>query len=218
MMVKKFLSTLVLPAVAFATLLTVAPQAQASSHAYVMMLEERTFGQTPHVYVVLGQDRKSGKWNLPGGNQEQGDPTRAAAAARELKEETGGLVDRTGDVPFWSNLKSYEHGAHKVFIFEPGTNAVPVKTLDATVAANAQNKKLHYTLREMKAYELVKLMDLIALANNQPDRVQNNTGKYDAPPALDYQHAKRGKMKLDEWMLFTLKSANVHSVLKNYKY
>lgn len=213
-MFKKRMKQLVLPILAVAVTAVSMPQvqsaqAQGQDRAYVMLMADRTFGPAPHAYVALGQDRKSDEWNLPGGKKDPGDPTRGAAAARELKEETAGVINKVGDKGFWTNRPSYEFGRHKVFLIAPGEINFQIGQIDAAVKKNAANSSLHYSLREMKAYEFIRVSDLVNLANQQARDGQT----------MVFNHSQRGNMTIDGWMLTTLKKSGAgNGALARYQY
>jgi len=172
--------------------------------AYNMILTERTFGQQTHNYVLLGLENGT-TWNLLGGKKEQGDKSRGVTAARELFEESAMQFDKRGDINYWSRLPSYEWGKHKVFIHDPKNLTVRVADLNKA-AKNVLNSNLPHDYKEMHRYQLIKLNDLIALAQAQ---VNNGQDGY-------YAHPNEKNMMIDGWLLFTLKNADLNA-LRQYR-
>lgn len=56
----------------------------------------------------------------------------------------------------------------------------------------------------MSEFELVKLTDLLDLAQSQKNKGEN----------LDYTHPIYGKMTIDGWVLYTLKNADLKDLKK----
>lgn len=138
----------------------------ADDRAYNLILVDRTFGNTGHCYVLLGLEE--GKtWNLLGGKREITDKNRGITAARELFEESAMQLDKRGDVAYWTGLSFYEFGKHKVFIHDPKNLDIKVQKLNDAAKKVLANKNLPHQFKEMHRYQLVKLTDLVALANNQ---------------------------------------------------
>lgn len=179
----------------------------ANDRAYNLILAERNFGNAVHCYVLLGLE--GGKtWNLLGGKKDPTDKTRGAAAARELYEESAMLIDKRGDIPYWTSLPAYEYGKHKVFIHDPKNLDIKIFKLNDAARQALSNKNLSHHFKEMHRYQLIKLTDLVALANNQTKDGQ----------AGFYNHPQEQKaMMIDGWMLYTLKNAN-KAVLASYLY
>ncbi|MBA3815467.1 MAG: NUDIX hydrolase [Parachlamydiaceae bacterium] len=178
-----------------------------SDRAYNMILTERTFGPTTHCYALLGKERATNSWNLLGGKKEIGDKTRGVTACRELFEESCPHFDKRGNVGYWQGLSSYEFEKHKVFIHNPGNLSVKIDQLNKTAQQAIKNTSLPYCYKEMSEYTLIKLSDLISLANGQKVKGNNEA----------YSHPKNGNINIDGWLLYTLKNANISS-LNSYRY
>lgn len=168
-----------------------------NNRVYNLILTKRQFGKVEHTYVLLGFENGE-TWNLLGGQQDPEDKNSEAAAARELYEESGMFFDKRNDSAYWYNLSFYEHTIHKVFI-HPHTLNCDIQKLNLATKACRENKNLTHDYKEMWRYQIVKLSDLINLANSQTTKGQN--GIYNHP-------SEKEPMKIDGWMLFTLKNAD----------
>ncbi len=181
--------------------------AAANERAYNMILTEKTFSYKTHCYVLLGLD-KNGTWNLLGGMRESIDKNNGITAARELYEESGTLIDKRGDVAYWSSLPFYEWGKHKVFIHDPKNLNINVSKLTEAAKRALADKNLPYSYREITRYQLIKLIDLVDLADAQSIKGQSGF----------YNHSQESNaMKIDGWLLYTLKYAD-KAALRPYMY
>jgi 8-oxo-dGTP pyrophosphatase MutT (NUDIX family) len=171
-----------------------------------MIMTERHFGIYVHNYALLGLEKNS--WNLLGGKKDPQDKNRGVTAARELYEESGMVLDKRHNTNYWQGRAFYEFGSHKVFIHEPGNLFISCSELNAAAIKAINNKKLPHDYKEMSRYQLVKVTDLVSLAQTQI---------HDGAPGY-YNHPDESKpMKIDGWLLYTLKNAGTE-ILETYMY
>lgn len=170
---------------------------------YNMILTKRTFGNVTHTYALLGFENGM-QWNLLGGKQDQGEKNEDAAA-RELYEESGMILDKRNDKQYWSNRPYYEYTKHKVYVHEPGSLDINIQKLNTGAESCMRNRYLKHDFKEMHRYQLVKLLDLIELTKLQ--HVKGDDTYYKHP-------TEKEPMKINGWMLYTLKHANISELLK----
>lgn len=160
---------------------------------YNMILTERAFGGgKSNTYALLGFENGE-SWNLLGGKQDVHDVYNEVAAARELYEESGKLLDKRNDYNYWKNRPYYEYTKHKVFIHEPGSIDINIEKLNKATKLCINDKSLSHDYKEMHRYQLIKLSDLIKLTESKTSI---------------YNHPTETEMKINEWLLFTLKNAD----------
>lgn len=173
-----------------------------TNRAYNLVLREENFGHADHIYVLLGLE--NGKtWNLLGGKQDPSEKTRGITAARELYEESGKFFDKRKNKKYWEKLSSYEWGDHKVFIHKPGDLPFKISKLDAAAKACINNPNLPHDYKEMHRYQLIRLTDLVALADAQTVKGANGYFKHNHESNI---------MEIDGWLLYTLKNADRNSI------
>ena len=158
---------------------------------------------TPNGYYALLGLENGLVWNLLGGQRERGDPTRYVTAARELYEESVGLIDKRFDDDYWCSLSSYEYGKHKVFIH--GTLNIDINQLNHAAQAVSNNRDIAREFKEMHRFQFIKLIDLCNLTNCQLARGQH----------VMCTHPHEKHMIVDGWLIYTLKNAN-KSALEKY--
>ena len=118
-----------------------------------------------------------------------------------------------------------EYTKHRVYIHAPqsqvGMKCIIGKLNDATTKC-INDHSLSHDFKEMHRYQLIKLSDLIDLAKVQGVNT-DRTYKSDLAQAQDlsnknycsYKHpSEKDPMRIDEWMLFTIKHANISELLK----
>lgn len=172
---------------------------------YNMILTKRTFGtgNGTHTYALLGYENGK-QWNLLGGKRD-GNETYEQAAARELYEESGMLLNKQHDSNYWHNRPYYEYTKHRVYIHEPGSLDINIQKLNEASYKCRYNPSLPHDFKEMHRYQLIKLSDLLDLVKSQVERGKDTS--YDHP-------TEREPMIINGWLLFTLKNADTRELLK----
>ncbi|MBA3238043.1 MAG: hypothetical protein H0T62_06795 [Parachlamydiaceae bacterium] len=179
-------------------------EAKNNHRAYNMILTKRHFGIYVHNYALLGLEKNS--WNFLGGKKDSQDKNRGVTAARELYEESSMVLDIRHDIKYLQGCSFYEFGSHKVFIHEPGNLVISCSELNAAAIKAINNKYLPHDYKEMSRYQLIKVSDLVSLAEAQT---------HDGAPGY-YNHPEESKtMKIDGWLLYTLKNAGTE-ILQPY--
>lgn len=181
---------------------------EANQRAYNFIMTERHFGNFTHNYALLGLERASNSWNLLGGKKDPQDKNRGVTAARELYEESAMVLDKRNDANYWHWLPCYEFGSHKVFIHEPGNLFISCAELDAAALKAINNKNLPHDFKEMGRYQLIKVSDLVLLAQAQT---------YDGEPGYYNHSQEKSPMEIDGWLLYTLKQGGI-AILQPYMY
>jgi len=171
---------------------------------YNLILTNRTFGNFTHTYALLGFENGQ-TWNLLGGKADPNE-TYEQAAARELYEESGMYYKM--DPSYWNNLPYYEHTKHRVYIHAPtsqvGSTCI-IEKLNSATTKCINDRSLSHDFKEMHRYQLIKLSDLIKLSNAQ--YIDDKTSLYRHPTEKEH-------MRIDTWLLFTLKHADKTELLK----
>jgi hypothetical protein len=165
---------------------------------YNMILCKKSFGQSKDItYALLGYE--NGKtWNLLGGKQDDTDKTSEDAGARELYEESGKFFDKQNDPNYWGKLQTYSHTKHLVFIHPSGYLDCNIAKLNEATKLCSLDTSLTHDFKEMHRYQIIKLIDLINLADSQKSR-----GEF-----CKYKHPQEKEpMVIDGWLLHSLKSA-----------
>jgi 8-oxo-dGTP pyrophosphatase MutT (NUDIX family) len=184
------------------------PKAKNNQRAYNLIMTERHFGIFLHNYALLGLEKASNSWNFLGGKKDPQDKNRGVTAARELYEESGMVLDKRHNTKYWYGRPFYEFGSHIVFIHEPGNLFISCSELNAAAIKAISNKKLPHDYKEMTRYQLIKIADLVSLA-----QAQTKDGAHDY-----YSHPQEHQiMKIDGWLLYTLKYAGTE-ILQPYMY
>lgn len=172
---------------------------------YNMILTSRIFGNSTHTYALLGHENGKG-WNLLGGKANHNE-TYEQAASRELFEESGKYYD-IKSYKYWQNLKYYEHPKHRVYIHPPQSlvgSICNIQKLNDATKMCMNDPTLPHDYKEMHRYQLVKLSDLINLANSQHKKGEDTFCNHPS---------EKDPMRIDGWMLFTLARANISELLK----
>lgn len=169
-----------------------------TQRVYNMILTKRAFNGKESTYALLGYENGQ-TWNLLGGKQDPNEDM-YVACARELYEESGKYYDKRNNTNYIMGLPRYGHGAHKVFIHKPGNLDCNIAKLNEATRQCRDDKSLPHDYKEMYRYQLVKLEDLISLAEQQSSTT--NPSSY-IHPQEDYP------MKVDQWLLYTIKKSGV---------
>lgn len=180
-------------------------QVSTDDRAYNMILTDRAFDNQTHCYVLLGLEN-NGIWNLLGGKKDKNDKTHGVTAARALYEESAQLLNKVDDVNYWSHLSSYEWGKHKVFIHDPKNLDINISKLNDAVKKVLVDKNLPDSYKEISRYQLIRLTDLFRLTNGRGQSTKEEAG-------LHYHPKEPQPMKIDGWLLDTLKNANVKDLV-----
>ncbi len=124
------------------------------------MLLVKKYG--PKDYAILvGHDAKENFWNFPGGGCEsQKDKYTSQAAAREVKEETGGAVDIPGGKV--SKLSSVYSVHNKIQLFIYRDDNLSVMSLTQACQKACANKRLPRGFREVDEYRAIPVQNILA--------------------------------------------------------
>jgi NUDIX domain len=165
---------------------------------YNMILTKRSFNGKETTYALLGYENGQ-TWNLLGGKQDPGED-QYQAVARELYKESGKYFDKRNHQAYLMGLDQYKHGAHTVFIHPPGNLDCNISRLNEATNKCRNNKSLRHDFKEMHRYQLIKLEDLIDLAEKQTDTSGPSSYKYSQ---------ETSPMLIDQWLLYTIKRSGV---------
>jgi len=161
--------------------------------AYNMILTQRKFGSHWHNYVLFGFERYSETWVLLGGRMDPNDVFKSVTAARELWEESAKVINKQNDKEYWKSLTTYQTFYNKVFIHD-NTIPVTIKKLDEAVK-KAHQERWSREFREIQYFELIPLWGLLAMVEHPPQSV--------------YRHSVRGPMKINSFVLNTMRKADL---------